>query len=178
MAGKPWSDEMKLAASIRMKGKKLSIAHRKAISMGQAGNKRGPEVGDKIKARHIERIGTLEERFWRLVDKTGDCWEWKGRKDEGGYGISIGKNPPERRAHRLAAYFMYGPIPDGCLVCHHCDNPPCCNPDHLFLGTHGDNQRDAWAKGRKRKLFGKDNPMFGMSVLVANRKRDGHGKFI
>lgn len=178
MAGKPWTDEMKLAASRRMTGKKLSSTHRKAISIGQIGNKRGPEVGEKIKARHIERIGSLEDRFWKLVDKTGDCWEWKGRKDEDGYGISIGKNPPERAVHRMAWHLTYGPIEDGLCICHKCDNPPCARPDHLFKGTHGDNQRDAWAKGRKKKLFGQDNPMFKRADLLIHRKRSVDGKFI
>lgn len=170
MAGKPWTDERKRMVSERMKGKKLSISHRTAISIGQIGNKRMAEVGEKIRARHLSRIGTLEERFWKLVDKSGECWLWTGSKDEGGYGISIGKNPPERRAHRMAWYLTYGTIEDGLCICHHCDNPPCCRPDHLFKGTHGDNQRDAWAKGRKKKKFGKDNPMYG--------KRKANGKSI
>jgi len=51
-------------------------------------------------------------------------------------------------AHRLAWELTYGPIPDGMLVCHHCDNPICCRPDHLFLGTPSDNMQDALRKGR------------------------------
>lgn len=180
MSGKPWTEERKLERSKLMRGRKLSAAHRLAISDGQLGNKRGRETGEKIRAKHLARIGSLEERFWKLVGKSDDveaCWIWLGNRDRDGYGLTPGKNPPERRAHRMAYVFTYGSIPDGLLVCHSCDNPPCVKPSHLFLGTQKDNQQDAWAKGRKKKLFGKDNPMFGRAI-GANRKRGDNGKFI
>ena len=53
-----------------------------------------------------------------------------------------------RKAHRVAFELANGPIPDGVMVCHHCDNPPCVRPDHLFLGTNSENQRDSVQKGR------------------------------
>jgi hypothetical protein len=93
------------------------------------------------------------ERLWTRVDVRFDhaaCWEWQGYRDRRGYG-QIGVSRPRRRlvyAHRLAWEDTNGPIPDGMMVCHSCDNPPCCNPAHLFLGTQRDNMQDASDKGR------------------------------
>lgn len=95
---------------------------------------------------------TMEERFWSKVDRAGDgeCWCWNGTKISG-YGIVvlwIDKKRKHKRAHRLSYELNIGPIPEGMEVCHRCDNPPCVNPAHLFLGTHGDNVRDMHRKGR------------------------------
>lgn len=79
------------------------------------------------------------------------CWEWTGtRWKNGGYG-RIGAN---KKAHRLAYEEAHGPIPEGMFVCHSCDNPPCCNPEHLHLGTPADNMREKKERGRAGKLFG------------------------
>lgn len=178
MSGKPWSDEQKARASLRMRGKHLSATHRAAISRGQMGNRRGPEVGEKIRSKHLGRIGTLEDRFWRLVDSSGGtdaCWPWLGRRDEDGYGMTIGKRPPERVAHRMAFLLTYGPIPKGLLGCHSCDNPWCCNPLHTFIGSNADNARDRCAKGRSASLSGINNPMFEKTI---SRERNQDGTFI
>jgi len=78
---------------------------------------------------------------------SGGCHEWAGFREKNGYGRTRyqGQN---MLAHRFAWTVHHGPIPAGKLVCHKCDNPPCCNPDHLFLGSHKANTRDAMAKGR------------------------------
>lgn len=91
-----------------------------------------------------------KEDFMHLVDrKESGCWEWnKSRNNRrGGYGQKT-VNYKVYSSHRLSYLVFNGDIPDGMLVCHKCDNPPCCNPDHLFLGTHKDNAVDAWEKGR------------------------------
>jgi hypothetical protein len=85
----------------------------------------------------------LDEKFWMNVNHTDSCWLWTGIKDKKGYGV-IGNEKAHRRAYRL----MLGTIPEGMLVCHHCDVPGCVKYAHLFLGTHKDNSRDASAKGR------------------------------
>lgn len=94
--------------------------------------------------------------FWdRLVKQDNGCWFWPGHCNRG-YG-RVGFNGRDWITHRLAFTLAYGPIPAGLLVCHSCDaNYPvgdityrrCCNPDHLFLGTVQDNNRDMWEKGR------------------------------
>lgn len=76
------------------------------------------------------------------------CWWWLGALTEKGYGIAALAGS-HVRAHRLSWLLHRGPIPNGILVCHHCDTPCCVNPDHLFLGTHQDNVRDMDMKGRR-----------------------------
>lgn len=94
---------------------------------------------------------SLEERFWEKVDKRGpdECWLWKAGRDRNGYGhIGVGKGR-STRAHRVSWELANGSeIPVGLLACHTCDNPPCVNPAHIFIGTMADNLQDASAKGR------------------------------
>jgi hypothetical protein len=91
-------------------------------------------------------------RFWRFVRKGDGCWEWTGGRTAAGwhgrFAVKATRPAVIVMAHRFSWELHYGPIPDGMEVCHHCDNPPCGRPDHLFLGTHADNMRDAGNKGR------------------------------
>lgn len=94
-----------------------------------------------------------EARFVERVERTDGCWTWKGHRNRGGYGLFYpGKAIAEREmlAHRFAYAMANGPIPEGFHVLHSCDNPPCVNPTHLWLGTDLENMRDASAKGRLR----------------------------
>lgn len=103
--------------------------------------------------------GMTPERFWTRVDTSNPdgCWEWTGNRSGGTRTAPYGRfqrtvNGKLQivRAHRYAYEITYGPIPDGLRVLHRCDNPPCCRPDHLFLGTDLDNALDKKAKGRAR----------------------------
>lgn len=87
-------------------------------------------------------------RFWSRVDKSGECWVWKGSVTPPGYG-RIGYDGKRGYAHRLSWELANGPIPDGMFVLHRCDNRVCVRPEHLFLGTQSDNMADMDAKGRR-----------------------------
>lgn len=107
----------------------------------------------RMTTKYPERYLPTEERFWLFVDKTpgqgseGECWEWQRYRDPNGYG-QIGVGDVVELTHRYTSTLVDGPIPEGIIVCHKCDNPPCCRPSHLFRGTHGDNAADKISKGR------------------------------
>ena len=100
--------------------------------------------------------------FYDLLEPNGDCLDWTCGKHRQGYGLT---NNPELKkmvtTHRMAYELEFGDIPKDMHVLHKCDNPPCCNPEHLFLGTHKDNMLDMKEKGRSST--GIDN---GMRVLT------------
>lgn len=102
-----------------------------------------------ISTAHKSHGWSLEKRFWRYVwrpTKDG-CWIWKGLKHSSGYGIFF----IDRKrfcAHRISWQFRYGDIPKDICILHKCDNPPCVNPKHLWLGTKADNSIDMIKKGR------------------------------
>lgn len=101
----------------------------------------------------------IKQKFYsniRINPETG-CWEWAGLRDKKGYGIfkALGFT---HRANRFSWLLHKGEFPNELYVCHKCDNPPCVNPDHLFLGTQKDNMQDMVRKGRNADSKGIKNP--------------------
>jgi hypothetical protein len=102
---------------------------------------------------------SLEEKFKAKCgpqDPVTGCIEWTGCRKEEGYG-QINHGGKIVYTHRLAWELKHGPIPPGMEVCHSCDNPPCCNDVHLYLGTHQENMADRDAKGRGNQVKGEDS---------------------
>lgn len=106
----------------------------------------------------VKLTQAIADRFWSKVAKKDGCWEWMRRRDSG-YGVfkvHCGGRVRYLTASRVAYVLTLGPVPDAHFVCHRCDNPPCCNPEHLFAATLQENFRDMMRKGRSCR--GEDKP--------------------
>lgn len=96
------------------------------------------------------------ERFWQRVDRSGDCWEWRGNINQlrGGYGYFYDDDQRLRRAHRIAWELQYGQVlTESQALMHLCDNPSCVRPEHLKIGDQQENMRDMRRKNRQVKTF-------------------------
>lgn len=108
-----------------------------------------------MKEMRLKKSGSLTERFFsRFVELDNGCWQWKAHTDKDGYGYLPG-DKKNIRAHRFSYEIHKGEIPDKMIICHHCDNPGCVNPNHLFVGTQKDNAQDALKK--ERNYIGEKN---------------------
>ena len=127
--------------------------------------------------RHLSSVPYLRVRLAARTDESpgqgprGDCREWNGQRDADGYGVTKvrGRN---RRATHLAWFLATGEWPGTLQVLHHCDNPPCVNTAHLYLGTDADNKRDVV---ERRRLAGERSPKARLTLAEVNWIRDLRG---
>lgn len=136
----------------------------------------------------VRRYGTLEVTGRRtpprdpqeildgyLPDRPdGECWEWRGGISKDGYGV-IHRAGKRRLAHRFTYEQLVGDIPRGKLLRHSCDNPPCCNPEHLTPGTNADNSRDMIERDRSPRGSRHPNARVTEAMVVEMRRKHSDG---
>lgn len=121
-----------------------------------------------------------EDRFWLKVDRSGGddaCWPWTATRNSDGYGRFrrvTGENM--EGAHRCAYQFTYGEITPGAHICHHCDNPPCCNPSHLYEGDATTNSHDKESRGRANHARGQASGAYTHPESVPRGERNPNAK--
>lgn len=126
------------------------------------------DFGDGLGVRLgiLKEVGIFEQFFWHVrrirhgdfepdsepvkLRSEDECWPWPKQKNAAGYGV-LNWLGYQFLAHRVAFELAYGPLRKPEIVCHHCDNPPCCNPLHLYAGDHKANARDRWQRTGKRR---------------------------
>lgn len=123
------------------------------------------------KLKKITFTESLRDRFWSKVKKSPGCWLWTANKNNKGYGtMTLGAaNLGKGLAHRISYALHYKEIPAGIEVMHHCDNPSCVKPTHLFLGTHAENMLDMRNKGTAYYRSNRFTPM-QVSTILEMRK--------
>jgi len=122
----------------------------------------------------VTQLHQIERRFYEKTERRGECLEWVGGRNEHGYGISW-FNGCFIKAHRLAWMLVGNDLPQGKFVLHSCDNPPCVEVTHLYLGTRSDNARDMWTRKRRQRPEGELSPtakLSNESVLSIRKSKE------
>ena len=125
---------------------------------------------------------TNTERFWRKVDRRDphECWEWQGGTKGIPYGVFLTTPAFKQRKVTIPSRYSWelhhGPVPEGMCVLHRCDNPPCVNPAHLFLGTPSDNTQDMLEKGRHPSRAGEANGWASLTEADVREMRRLYGE--
>lgn len=115
---------------------------------------------------YTRKIRPIHERFWEKVDIRGEdeCWEWTAFRTDTGYG-QFGIRNTLWKAHRVAWMLTHKKNPKDSFICHHCDNPPCCNPKHLFVGNNQLNMQDKARKGKSNGELNNANKLTSDEVI-------------
>lgn len=119
----------------------------------------------------------LADRFWQKVDRSGGvdaCWLWTGSTDEHGYGLVRRDDQRLERAHRVVLRLAGFGIPAGMRALHHCDNPPCCNPAHIYVGTPKANALDREVRGRSNRRRGETHGNAKITDAIVRLIRSQH----
>jgi hypothetical protein len=125
----------------------------------------------------LHPLFTIDDAMQLITIDTNDCWLWQGFKNPGGYGVVSSKGrgsnikSSDYIAHRYFYRHIVGDIPEGLSVLHKCDVRHCCNPEHLFLGTHSDNMKDMVTKGRQWRPVGEKHYQFGKPRTMESRAK-------
>ena len=159
-------DDYLISGSSGITGNKFGITRQRVHQIiSLFGYKKPPKYRLSSEEKHAVKIAKQISLFWSHVDIKSDdaCWEWKGGIYSNGYGhsssVSALSAHTDQYAHRVAWILSFGEIPKEMSVLHNCDNCPCCNPHHLYLGTQQDNVNDReerFYKNGKVARFKKD----------------------
>lgn len=122
---------------------------------------KGIHLSPRTEFKKGDNVIPLDIRFWEKVNKTDSCWLWTGSKNNTGYG-RVGVRGKLLLAHRVSFEMVNGKIKKGMNVLHKCDIPSCVNPNHLWLGSHKENMKDMYKKGRA--CTGEDRPQSKLTI--------------
>lgn len=124
-----------------------------------------------IYRNQVTRGMTVAERIAYHTNRPSPdaCWEWTASRNSGGYGKIRMPDRSTKIVPRIVWSLENGPIPEGGVICHHCDNPPCCNPRHLYCGTYASNMADRSHRGRVNAVVG---PKHGLAKLTEEQARE------